>query len=116
MRIEDGNAATIVAVIGAGIVAGIVICPETVRTIELIAKRIEDKDVREMLKAVVYLQVTIRRNRLGKEDIKIKLFLVRKQKKKEDPPLRLLDDLFRKTKATPCIYWLPLTPEQVSLF
>lgn len=42
------------------------------------------------------------------------IILVRKQKKKEDPPLRLLDDLFRKTKATPCIYWLPLTPEQVS--
>lgn len=37
----------------------------------------------------------------------------RKQKKKDDPPLRLLDDLFRKTKGTPCIYWLPLTPEQV---
>uniref|UniRef100_A0A0K8UPP0 Apoptotic chromatin condensation inducer in the nucleus n=1 Tax=Bactrocera latifrons TaxID=174628 RepID=A0A0K8UPP0_BACLA len=37
----------------------------------------------------------------------------RKIKKKEnDPPLRLLDDLFRKTKSTPCIYWLPLTPEQ----
>lgn len=41
-------------------------------------------------------------------------FLARKFKKKEnDPPLRLLDDLFRKTKITPCIYWLPLTAEQV---
>lgn len=29
------------------------------------------------------------------------------------PPGRLLDDLFRKTKAVPCIYWLPLTEEQV---
>ncbi|XP_050319434.1 apoptotic chromatin condensation inducer in the nucleus isoform X1 [Bactrocera neohumeralis] len=39
----------------------------------------------------------------------------RKIKKKEnDPPLRLLDDLFRKTKSTPCIYWLPLTPEQIA--
>ncbi|XP_069962945.1 apoptotic chromatin condensation inducer in the nucleus isoform X2 [Bactrocera oleae] len=39
----------------------------------------------------------------------------RKVKKKEnDPPLRLLDDLFRKTKSTPCIYWLPLTPEQIA--
>ncbi|XP_013102079.1 apoptotic chromatin condensation inducer in the nucleus [Stomoxys calcitrans] len=38
----------------------------------------------------------------------------RKQKKKDDPPLRLLDDLFRKTKGTPCIYWLPLTPEQIA--
>lgn len=39
----------------------------------------------------------------------------RKFKKKEDepPPAKLLDDLFRKTKATPCIYWLPLTNEQV---
>lgn len=36
-------------------------------------------------------------------------------KKENDPPLRLLDDLFRKTKTTPCIYWLPLTPEQVNV-
>lgn len=35
-------------------------------------------------------------------------------KKDNEPPLRLLDDLFRKTKTTPCVYWLPLTPEQVS--
>lgn len=43
------------------------------------------------------------------------LFLARKSKKKneEETPAKLLDDLFRKTKATPCIYWLPLTPEQV---
>lgn len=41
----------------------------------------------------------------------------RKFKKKEDdpPPAKLLDDLFRKTKATPCIYWLPLTNEQVGI-
>uniref|UniRef100_A0A182PAN1 RRM domain-containing protein n=1 Tax=Anopheles epiroticus TaxID=199890 RepID=A0A182PAN1_9DIPT len=40
----------------------------------------------------------------------------RKFKKKEDePPIRLLDDLFRKTKATPCIYWLPLTTEQIAV-
>ena len=26
---------------------------------------------------------------------------------------KLLDELFRKTKATPCIYWLPLTDDQV---
>lgn len=37
-------------------------------------------------------------------------------KKENEPPLRLLDDLFRKTKATPCIYWLPLTAEQVRTF
>jgi apoptotic chromatin condensation inducer in the nucleus len=43
-------------------------------------------------------------------------FAGRRHKKKEnEPPLRLLDDLFRKTTATPCIYWLPLTAEQVSL-
>ena len=34
-------------------------------------------------------------------------------KVEEEPPAKLLDDLFRKTKATPCIYWLPLTEEQV---
>nr|CAD7201215.1 unnamed protein product [Timema douglasi] len=39
---------------------------------------------------------------------------VRKGKKKEeDAPAKLLDDLFRKTKCTPCIYWLPLTAEQI---
>ncbi|XP_032237537.2 apoptotic chromatin condensation inducer in the nucleus [Nematostella vectensis] len=27
-------------------------------------------------------------------------------------PANLLDSLFRKTKATPCLYWLPLTTEQ----
>ncbi|XP_030377043.1 apoptotic chromatin condensation inducer in the nucleus [Scaptodrosophila lebanonensis] len=37
-----------------------------------------------------------------------------KLKKKDEPPIRLLDDLFRKTKATPCIYWLPLTPEAIA--
>ncbi|XP_069094322.1 apoptotic chromatin condensation inducer in the nucleus isoform X2 [Pleurodeles waltl] len=36
-----------------------------------------------------------------------------KEKTQEEPPAKLLDDLFRKTKAAPCIYWLPLTPEQV---
>lgn len=41
--------------------------------------------------------------------------VARKQKKKEEEaPAKLLDDLFRKTKSTPCIYWLPLTAEQVS--
>ncbi|KAG5675592.1 hypothetical protein PVAND_005485 [Polypedilum vanderplanki] len=28
-------------------------------------------------------------------------------------PGRLLDDLFRKSKAVPCIYWLPLSEEQI---
>lgn len=34
--------------------------------------------------------------------------------KVDEPPAKLLDDLFLKTKAAPCIYWLPLTEEQVS--
>nr|XP_061794812.1 apoptotic chromatin condensation inducer in the nucleus-like [Nerophis lumbriciformis] len=36
----------------------------------------------------------------------------KKEKATEEPPAKLLDDLFRKTKAAPCIYWLPLTDEQ----
>lgn len=31
-------------------------------------------------------------------------------------PTRLLDELFRKTKATPCIYWLPLTDVEVCVW
>lgn len=42
-------------------------------------------------------------------------FSARKFKKKEEEaPSKLLDDLFKKTKATPCIYWLPLNAETVS--
>uniref|UniRef100_H3B6Z4 SAP domain-containing protein n=1 Tax=Latimeria chalumnae TaxID=7897 RepID=H3B6Z4_LATCH len=37
----------------------------------------------------------------------------KKEKAQEEPPAKLLDDLFRKTKAAPCIYWLPLTDEQI---
>ncbi|XP_065873387.1 uncharacterized protein [Euphorbia lathyris] len=33
---------------------------------------------------------------------------------KHDPPIVTLDDLFRKTRATPRIYYLPLTEEQVT--
>lgn len=33
---------------------------------------------------------------------------------KLDPPIVTLDDLFKKTKATPRIYYLPLTDEQVA--
>ncbi|KAH8240763.1 hypothetical protein KR026_004963 [Drosophila bipectinata] len=36
------------------------------------------------------------------------------KRKENEPPIRLLDDLFRKTKGTPCIYWLPLTPEAIA--
>ncbi|KAL1429079.1 hypothetical protein MTO96_016810 [Rhipicephalus appendiculatus] len=39
---------------------------------------------------------------------------VAKRKSEEDTPAKLLDDLFRKTKASPCIYWLPLTEEQIA--
>lgn len=31
-----------------------------------------------------------------------------------EKPVKLLDDLFRKTKALPPLYWLPLTDEEVS--
>lgn len=37
----------------------------------------------------------------------------KKEKEKEGSPAKLLDDLFRKTKATPCIYWLPLSDAEV---
>ncbi|XP_034038354.1 apoptotic chromatin condensation inducer in the nucleus [Thalassophryne amazonica] len=36
-----------------------------------------------------------------------------REKTTEEPPAKLLDDLFLKTKATPCIYWLPNTEEQI---
>uniref|UniRef100_A0A4W5JMI5 Apoptotic chromatin condensation inducer 1a n=1 Tax=Hucho hucho TaxID=62062 RepID=A0A4W5JMI5_9TELE len=36
----------------------------------------------------------------------------KKEKAADEPPVKLLDDLFNKTKAAPCIYWLPLTEEQ----
>lgn len=40
----------------------------------------------------------------------------RKQRRKEDDaPVKLLDDLFKKTKTSPCIYWLPLTVEQIAV-
>ena len=35
---------------------------------------------------------------------------------KESPKAtKILDDLFRKTKTVPCIYWLPLSEEEVGL-
>ncbi|XP_031706582.1 apoptotic chromatin condensation inducer 1b isoform X6 [Anarrhichthys ocellatus] len=36
----------------------------------------------------------------------------KKAEKGDEPPAKLLDDLFLKTKAAPCIYWLPLSEEQ----
>ncbi|XP_026679285.1 apoptotic chromatin condensation inducer in the nucleus-like [Diaphorina citri] len=38
---------------------------------------------------------------------------VRRRKRDIEAPAKLLDDLFRKTKTLPCLYWLPLTAEQV---
>uniref|UniRef100_A0A8C9W4M6 Apoptotic chromatin condensation inducer 1b n=1 Tax=Scleropages formosus TaxID=113540 RepID=A0A8C9W4M6_SCLFO len=38
----------------------------------------------------------------------------KKEKAPEEPPAKLLDDLFCKTKTAPCIYWLPLTEEQAA--
>lgn len=39
-----------------------------------------------------------------------------KGEKKEEVPAKLLDELFKKTKVLPSVYWLPLTDEQVFLF
>jgi apoptotic chromatin condensation inducer in the nucleus len=33
--------------------------------------------------------------------------------KPNEPPAKSLDDYFRKTKAKPALYWLPLSEEQV---
>ena len=41
-------------------------------------------------------------------------YCLSEKKDEEEVPAKLLDDLFRKTKATPCIYWLPLTEELVN--
>uniref|UniRef100_A0A8D8SB80 Apoptotic chromatin condensation inducer in the nucleus n=1 Tax=Cacopsylla melanoneura TaxID=428564 RepID=A0A8D8SB80_9HEMI len=39
----------------------------------------------------------------------------RRRKRDIEAPAKLLDDLFRKTKTTPCLYWLPLTAEQIAV-
>uniref|UniRef100_A0A8B9JNQ6 Apoptotic chromatin condensation inducer 1 n=1 Tax=Astyanax mexicanus TaxID=7994 RepID=A0A8B9JNQ6_ASTMX len=54
------------------------------------------------------------RDRRRKERGKSKERKAEKKDKPEEPPAKLLDDLFRKTKAAPCIYWLPLTEEQAA--
>ena len=38
----------------------------------------------------------------------------RLKNQEEQAPVKLLDDLFRKTKAEPWVYWLPLTDEQTA--
>lgn len=52
------------------------------------------------------------RERRRKERAKSKERKSDKKEKGDEPPAKLLDDLFLKTKAAPCIYWLPLTEEQ----
>lgn len=39
---------------------------------------------------------------------------VKKTKKTEEREAKSLDELFRRTKTTPSVYWLPLTDEQIS--
>uniref|UniRef100_A0A3Q2PX07 Apoptotic chromatin condensation inducer 1b n=1 Tax=Fundulus heteroclitus TaxID=8078 RepID=A0A3Q2PX07_FUNHE len=53
------------------------------------------------------------RERRRRERAKSKEKKTDKKEKGDEPPAKLLDDLFLKTKAAPCIYWLPLTEEQV---
>lgn len=54
------------------------------------------------------------------DDVFFFFTLARKQRKTANesgqPPseAKLLDDLFRRTKASPSIYWLPLSEEQVN--
>uniref|UniRef100_A0A671P839 Apoptotic chromatin condensation inducer in the nucleus-like n=1 Tax=Sinocyclocheilus anshuiensis TaxID=1608454 RepID=A0A671P839_9TELE len=54
------------------------------------------------------------RERRRREKGKSKEKRTEKKDKPEEPPVKLLDDLFHKTKAAPCIYWLPLTDEQAT--
>ncbi|CAF97701.1 unnamed protein product [Tetraodon nigroviridis] len=84
------------------------------------AEREWDRDkVREFGKATDEKEGAPRRSRSRerrrKERGKSKEKKGEKKEKAEEPPAKLLDDLFRKTKAAPCIYWLPLTEEQVRL-
>ena len=51
---------------------------------------------------------------VGGVHLSASFLLLTERKDEEEVPAKLLDDLFRKTKATPCIYWLPLTDELVS--
>ncbi|XP_041821714.1 apoptotic chromatin condensation inducer 1b isoform X2 [Chelmon rostratus] len=52
------------------------------------------------------------RERRRRERAKSKERKTDKKEKGDEPPAKLLDDLFLKTKAAPCIYWLPHTEEQ----
>nr|XP_046237475.1 apoptotic chromatin condensation inducer 1b isoform X2 [Scatophagus argus] len=52
------------------------------------------------------------RERKRRERAKSKERKTDKKEKGDEPPAKLLDDLFLKTKTAPCIYWLPHTEEQ----
>ncbi|XP_053714807.1 apoptotic chromatin condensation inducer in the nucleus-like isoform X1 [Synchiropus splendidus] len=54
------------------------------------------------------------RERRRRERAKSKERKSDRKEKADEPPAKMLDDLFLKTKAAPCIYWLPLTEEQVA--
>ncbi|XP_034712458.1 apoptotic chromatin condensation inducer 1b isoform X2 [Etheostoma cragini] len=54
------------------------------------------------------------RERRRRERAKSKEKKTDKKEKGDEPPVKLLDDLFLKTKAAPCIYWLPLSEEQAA--
>ncbi|XP_070537205.1 apoptotic chromatin condensation inducer in the nucleus-like [Ptychodera flava] len=54
------------------------------------------------------------RERGDKQQREVKSKYYRRSRTRE-PPAKLLDDLFRKTKATPCIYWLPLTQQEIAV-
>jgi len=45
----------------------------------------------------------------------MKNFQISNLVKTDEQPSKGLDDYFRKTKAKPSIYWLPLTEEQVKI-
>ncbi|CAG0916298.1 unnamed protein product [Notodromas monacha] len=55
-----------------------------------------------------------RRERIREEEVARARMDDRRDREKAKSPAKLLDDLFRKTKTTPCIYWLPLTEEQIA--
>ncbi|VDP13408.1 unnamed protein product [Soboliphyme baturini] len=57
------------------------------------------------------------REQLSRTEEEVQLPEPQKKRMREDEavppvPARLLEELFRKTKCTPCVYWLPLTEEQ----
>lgn len=77
------------------------------------AEREWDRDkIRESMRSRSRSRDRRRKERAKSKDKKSEKKSEKKEKVQEEPPAKLLDDLFRKTKAAPCIYWLPLTDEQ----